>query len=207
MNYMRKTAAAGAAAVALLCLLSSTAAADANNQEGGDALSQVPAARNNPTVSREVIASLPTVIQNDADVYIAPDYKPGTPIIYGDTGKPVPGQTPEANAAAISCGASMVAPAGGAWYGPFMSNCAMFGSPGWQVAYTFSTDPVSSGVGCYQARGYSYSVVQNKDIEFYEDLGCQDGSYLVDWGNVLSTPAAKAKSGTLIIGWAGRFSH
>lgn len=62
-------------------------------------------------------------------------------------------------------------------------------------------------MGCDQAGGCSSSVLQDKCVNVYENVGCQDGSYLVDGSNVFSTPAAKSKSGTPTIDCGERFSH
>lgn len=166
-----------------------------------------PAARNNPHISLDVIKSLPGTIQQDPDIYIDPSITPGMPLVYSDTLTPVPGQSPSATAAAADCGSQVAAPGTGLWYGPFRSNCGFIGGPGSTLTYRKYTDSSSNGDACWQGRGYNWLSPTNTYVEYWAGMGCIDGSYTVNWGNVASVPAAKVQSIRIPAGFAGAFKH
>ncbi len=119
------------ALIAILCSFMSASPAFAD-----DAANLTPIQKANPGIDANVIASLPQVVK-DSSVKIDKSYSPGMPIIYPD-GTPVPGQSDRAVAAAASCGGFVVAPPTGAWGLTSVSPCAVFGSPGYKLTYTWS---------------------------------------------------------------------
>lgn len=173
----------------------------APTETGTNTTSSIPAARANPNIPLETIESLPELIQNDPTIHIDPSIEPGMPLVYSETGKPVPGQSPEELAAAATCLRTVTAPVGGYWL-KYDSPCGFIGTSAYStLTYTKSTNPYSSGTGCWQGRGYS-----TNNTETWTGMGCIDGSYTVHWGNVASVPSVKVSAiGT--VGYSGAFSH
>jgi len=192
----------------MLLLALSTAALSTRSAVASPSEPLPPAAKSNPQVSLDVVESLPKSVQDDPTVYIDPSVQPDMPQVYADTLKPVPGQDPDAMAAAATCGSNVAAAGTGAWFGPFQSNCAFIGgSQNSKLTYTKFTDPNSYGRACWQGRGYDWLSPSNTYREYWAGMGCSDGSYTVDWGNVISVPAVKARSITAPVGFAGAFRH
>lgn len=163
--------------------------------------SSIPAARANPGIPLETIESLPSLVQADPDIRIDPSIKPGMPLVYSETGQPVPGQSPEQMSAAAACRQAVVAPAGGLWF-KYDSPCGIIGtSSSSTLTYVKETNPDSIGTGCWQGRGYNTS-----GAEVWNGMGCGDGAYTVHWGNVMSVPSVKV-SAVGVVGFSGSFRH
>ena len=142
----------------------------------------LPLAQANPEISLEVIANLPTSLQQRSDLQIDPSITSRTPLV-SVNGQPIAGQSPDMMAAATACGSQMVAPLG-LWSNPFPSNCGVLGSPGATVTYTVFTDAATSSFGCFQWLGYNpvYAPLST-NITGYTAAwfggGCVDGGHTV----------------------------
>jgi len=156
----------------------------------------------NPGLSRQVLESLPPVVKASS-VKIDSSYTPGTPIVYPD-GTLVPGQSATMQAkAAASCGGRVVALGNGAWSPSSVSNCSVFGSPGWKVTYSWSRAFGVYTTGCVRAKAYNAS-----GTSYWVSAGCGTSSYVnAPWGNILGVPAVQAFSQGPPAGFTADWSH
>ncbi|MEV0949242.1 hypothetical protein [Promicromonospora sp. NPDC050249] len=168
-----------------------------------DSYKNLPVAKANPHISREVIESLPEVMQK-SDVKIADDIRPGTLFRYPD-GKLVEGQERRVLELAAEChGITISALPGGRWTGESRCSTALLGRPGLQAPYEWNTNAASEGGACLQVRGFVY---ETRPVSTWFDAGCgTDGDRTVNWGNVAAYPAARAKTYPITIGWTGFWS-
>lgn len=149
-------------------------------------LRDTPLARANPALTTEVLESLPAVLLK-REIHVDEDFRPGTPIVYGD-GTPVPGQGPERMQAASRCGNNAYGPPWGGW-GRVTTGCGIAGHPGFKLAYAWSKLPNVSTRGCTEVRGW----VNYEKKGFSAGCG-QRGGATVPWGNVLANSAARTRS-------------
>jgi hypothetical protein len=193
---MRKRSVLGAAFLMTLTLGFSLMAPAYAVEDGS--YQDLPVAEANPNVSREVIESLPEVVQQ-SNVKIADSIRPDTLFRY-PSGKLVEGQEQRA----LRCGAIGInAIAGGAWSGVSQCTTALLGHPGLTVTYRWASSEFTDGSACLQFRGSTSPT--NTSRKWYGG-GCGDGgSAAVFWGNVADYPAARARAYNVVIGWSGRW--
>lgn len=169
-----------AIAVATWLAFGSAFTAAAAPQDAGSKLP--PAAINNPEVPLSTILALPDVIQQDGNVRIDPKLDPSVPIIRPD-GTPVPGQTEEAMVKASRCTIGITAPLG-IWSPQVTGSCAMWGSPGFQLGYKFTSNQAAAA----KATGWVVGLG-----EVWYSLGSTNNVLVtVPWGNVVAMPKGKA---------------
>ena len=144
----------------------------------------------NPGISQKVLDSLPAEVRA-SDVHIDASYQPGMVIIHPD-GTPVAGQSAKLTALAASCGGIVNGPPFTmSWGLTSTGQCGVFGSPGYRRPYSWDTNLASFTTGCVQGRGFNSSQTQT----WYTVGGCgSKGSGTVPWGNVLASPATRARS-------------
>lgn len=158
----------------------------------------LPVAKANPDVSRDVIESLPEVMQK-SDVKIDDSIRPGTLFRYPD-GELVEGQEQRA----LRCGAiGISAIAGGAWSGVSRCTTALVGSPNLRVRYKWASAWWTEGSACLQVRGSTSPT--NTRLKWY-GAGCGGGGEVtVFWGNMAAYPAARARAFNVVLGWSGHW--
>ncbi len=192
-----------AAAAGVACLALSLAG-PASADDGSTALRNTPVAQQNPSLSIEVLRSLPQAVL-DSDAHIDSSYRPGMPIVRPD-GTPVPGQSPEIMRKAATCRGTAYGPPGGRW-GPITEsvNCSIWGYPGYRQFYRWGKVPNVSTRGCAQVRGFP---IVNGTMRVRQlPAGCgQSGSVKVPWGNTVGVPAARTASLGGIAGFTMSFT-
>ncbi|MGI5186669.1 hypothetical protein ACQEVI_00800 [Promicromonospora sp. CA-289599] len=166
-----------------------------------DGYKNLPVAKANPHISREVIVSLPEVMQK-SDVKIADDIRPGT-LFYYPNGQLVEGQERRALELAARCHSILIgALPGGAWSGESRCQTALLGRPGLKAYYEWNTNAASEGSACLQVRGFNTSGSRT-----WYNAGCGTaGNVTVNWGNVAAYPAARARTYNIVFGWTGFWS-
>ncbi len=179
----------GTAAFALLCALAPSAVASPTVAPVD------PLSRANPQISREVISALPPLVRRSS-VTIDPSITAATPIVYPD-GNPVPGQS-AANVMLAAAGCAPIKFVKGVSTSP----CAVLGSPGLRMTYTWNANQDSPPVlGCVAGEGHD-DVGRLKWLS----AGCgASGRMTIPWGNNLAKPRIKATSGSDVFG--GGWSH
>lgn len=184
---MLRQFAIGITALALTCALAPAAASSPT-------ASVDPVSRANPSISREVTSALPPLVRASS-VVIDPTITADTVIVYPD-GTLVPGQSAAKTVrAASSCGVFVFV------RGVNTSTCAVFGSPGLKMKYTWNATGRPTPVGCVAGEGHD-DVGRVKWLS----AGCgTSGRTTIPWGNNLAKPRLKASSGNLL--FAGGWSH
>lgn len=205
MKRMRRAAVSTVAVSAsALALLLTPSASQANSK----AQRHWPIEAANPGISKNLVDALPEVVKKSR-VKVSPDFRVGTTIVYPD-GSLVEGQpTTSRTAAALAYCSSwrqVTGLAGGAW-GPIShSDCSVFGAPGRTVTYNYVVSNDVNSTGCFKWRGYDFNAK-----EIWQQLGCgssgQTGYAMVPWGNVLSTPASRARSLGVVAGFTAQWRH
>lgn len=187
-------------AVSMLAITPGAASAVA-----GDSWKDLPIAKANPNASREIIESLPEVIQQ-SDSMIGDGYEPGVPI-YRLDGTLVEGQSMTARmaAAAPMCNhIGISAVAGGAWSGESTCQTVFWGSVGAYFGYSWASNEHTNGTACLQGRGYHY---ETKPVRKWYSIGCgSSGVRRVYWGNKIDKPAMRAKATAIPFGWTGHWT-
>jgi hypothetical protein len=203
---MRRNLVSECAVIAAIALVL-VAPAGAQASARGETKAEIPAAaKNNPGISLDVIRSLPAELRNNRTLVVDPRYKIGAPIILPD-GTPVAGQSAAAMAAAVTCGGTVVAPLTGSWSGASKSNCAVFGSPGYYLSYSWSRSPTTETLGCVQGQSHTFDD-HGDPITVWKSLGCGiHGGASVFWGNVLAYPRVRAKTEQIPAGFVAAWRH
>lgn len=207
-NRVRKHAFVATAIAGIAIMGSLPAIATGENSTAPRDVLESPVAKSNPHVSTEVLKQLPEVLLDDADLYIAPTYEAGTPIVYPD-GSPVPGQSDKQIAAAANCGGTAWGPPGGYW-GAVSSGCAVWGSPGFEETYVWNVANGSYSTGCVQVQGHYRGLGPTYPIiTAWYSAGCGDtaGGATVPWGNVLDEGRARASSNGGAAGFTVSWGH
>ena len=91
------------------------------------------------------------------------------------------------------CGDWRNAVAGITGWAKSVSDCAVFGSPGWKVGYAWAVQAGSNARICVQGLGFVTPASGPKKRKWYS-MGCGSaGSGTAPWGNAAAYPEVRAK--------------